>query len=285
MSNKELNGLVVAHKKLGNVKIVEVNDTYIVCESEGKNKIFKIEQLEQYFDLNKDVLEKILKISSELKAIIKAEEDKKKAELERKAAEEAKRKAELEKILLDKSKRERIETEIRENHPSIHVRRKDGKSQIFLVCQNNNFDIESEHDFIWVPMYQNKANASHDIIEYIKIDDIIFHHFENHIHAISIVKSDLKIRKPPIGHVSYGIEGRSVDTVYHVLSTKVDTSKLKRDKASYGSVKYGPFDKRGNNKQGFYLSELNENLASIFIDACIKTNPGDKYLLDIKKLI
>ena len=53
----------------------------------------------------------------------------------------------------------------------------------------------------------------------------------------------------------------------------------------YGSMKYDPSTKRGENKQGFYLSELHEQLATIFIDAAIAVNPTYTTLLTIKNNI
>ena len=87
------------------------------------------------------------------------------------------------------------------------------------------------------------------------------------------------------GHPNAGEVGRYVDLSYHILDTPADTSTLKAEKAKYGSMTYGPFEVTGNNKQGFYLSELHEQLATIFIDAAIAANPTDITLLTLKNNI
>ena len=80
---------------------------------------------------------------------------------------------------------------------------------------------------------------------------------------------------------------RTVETRFCRASnpTPASTSEFKAAKAAHGSMKYGPFDVNGNNKQGFYLSELHEQLATIFIDAAIAANPTDTTLLTIKNNI
>jgi hypothetical protein len=50
---------------------------------------------------------------------------------------------------------------------------------------------------------------------------------------------------------------------------------LKAEKIDYGSMKYGPFEKTGKNKEGFYLSELADEIATVFMDAAIAANPTD----------
>ena len=87
------------------------------------------------------------------------------------------------------------------------------------------------------------------------------------------------------GHPNAGEVGRYVDLSYHILANPASTRAFKAEKAMYGSMKYAPFTKRGENKQGFYLSELHEQLATIFIDAAIAANPTDITLLTLKNNI
>ena len=63
------------------------------------------------------------------------------------------------------------------------------------------------------------------------------------------------------------------------------TEEFKREKSIYGSIPYGPFTIYGNNKEGFYLSELPDKLAKIFIDAAIAANPDDQTLVTFKNNI
>ena len=115
--------------------------------------------------------------------------------------------------------------------------------------------------------------------------DIIFHHFANHIYAISVARDNCTLQAAVTGHPNAGEVGRYVELSYHILATPADTSSLKAEKATYGSMTYGPFTVHGNNKQGFYLSELHEQLATIFIDAAIAANPSDATLLTLKNNI
>lgn len=80
------------------------------------------------------------------------------------------------------------------------------------------------------------------------------------------------------GHSRAGVVGRYIKLSYHFLDNPAETSHLKSLKAEHGSMKYGPFDKNGNNKQGFYLSELDNVIADAFIRAAIAANPTDKLL-------
>lgn len=88
-----------------------------------------------------------------------------------------------------------------------------------------------------------------------------------------------------MGHPNCGEVGRYAELSYHFLSNPADTSGLKAEKIAYGSMKYGPFEKTGKNKEGFYLSELADKLALAFIDAAIASNPADVVLRDFKKEI
>ena len=118
-----------------------------------------------------------------------------------------------------------------------------------------------------------------------KVGDIIIHHFANRVWAISVAKKDREFKAPVLGHPCAGIVGRYVELSYHILDNPADTSGLKAEKIAYGSMKYGPFEKTGKNKEGFYLSEVADELATAFIDAAIASNPGDAVLADIKKEI
>lgn len=53
----------------------------------------------------------------------------------------------------------------------------------------------------------------------------------------------------------------------------------KDEKVQYGSMKYGPFEVTGKNKQGFYLSELADELALAFVDKAIQYNASDAEFL------
>ena len=168
-------------------------------------------------------------------------------------------------------------------HPYIDARRTAGKRCIFMVCQNANYDLESRGGYLWAPMKQpgKTDHSSHEELDHVKAGDIVFHHFKSTIFAVSVAKGDRVIQAPADG--SHAV-GRYVDLSYHFLANPASTDALRALKAS-SSVKYGPFNIYGNNKEGFYLSELPEELALAFIDAAIAANPGDADLIEIRKYI
>ena len=173
-------------------------------------------------------------------------------------------------------------------HPYIDRRRREGKPVVFMVCQNYNYGVESNGGYIWAPDHKAKGEtdlASHAEMDLVKAGDIIIHHFSNRIYAISVAKKDCERKPATTGHPNCGVVGRFVELNYHFLKNQADTTGLKNEKVIYGSMKYGPFERTGKNKEGFYLSELADEIASAFIDAAILANPTDTDLLDFKKKI
>ena len=82
---------------------------------------------------------------------------------------------------------------------------------------------------------------------------------ESILSRIEQKKKELDGRRP----LTEGEVGRYVDLSYHILANPASTSEFKAEKAMYGSMEYAPSTKRGENKQGFYLSELGEQLATL----------------------
>lgn len=287
MRVKDLLGRKIEHKTLGVGTIVDIDGVYVTIDFNGDVKMFQIEALGKFFscydeDTNKLVQEILLEIESEKMAKKAAEEALEKArkeEAERKAREEAERLASV--------KKEKNKKKNQPIHPYIDERRSNGKHAIFLVCQNNNYEIESTGGYIWAPDKQpgKTDNPSWAELEFVRKGDIIVHHFANKIWAISVAKNDCERKAATTGHPDEGIVGRYVELSYHFLENPADTSGLKAEKNAYGSMKYGPFEKTGKNKQRFYLSELADAIARVFIDAAIAANPSDVTLLTFKNNI
>lgn len=292
MDFKVLIGCKVVHKSLGAGVIVDVNGTCVAIDFNEVIKKFLIETLDQFFRFDDEETRALIQAAIEE---IKAE--KAAAESARKVAEEAAEKArreEAERLAreeaerLEREQRDKKETRNQPIHPYIEERRNSGKHAIFLVCQNNNFQVESANGFIWAHTHIDKGEgevASHAEMDLVKKGDIIFHHFANHIYAISVAKDDCTLQAAVAGHPAAGIVGRYVELSYHILDNPANTGAFKAEKALYGSMKYGPFTKHGDNKQGFYLSELHDQLATIFIDAAIAANPTDATLVTFKSHI
>ena len=292
MDFKVLIGRKVVNKVLGTGFIVGVDNANVAIDFNGTIKNFQLETLDKFFSFEDEGTRELIQdVISEIKAAKAAAEAAKKAAkeaAEKARQEEADRLAREEAERLEREKRDKKKTRNQPIHPYIEERRSNGKHAIFLVCQNNNFAVESANGFIWAPTHIDKGErefASHAEMDFVKKGDIIFHHFANHIYAISVAKDDCTLQAAVAGHPNAGEVGRYVDLSYHILDTPEDTSTLKAEKAKYGSMTYGPFEVTGNNKQGFYLSELHEQLATIFIDAAIAANPTDTTLLTIKNNI
>lgn len=239
------------------------------------------EQVEVEIENIRDMQEKI-----ENEKKIKAAEDaqKRKEELEKKKSETAKKKAAAD----ERAKKRNENKKSAKIHPYIDYRRKEGKPAIFMVCQNNTYDVESNHGYIWAPEHRSKGEtdiASHAELDLVKAGDIVIHHFANRIWAVSVAKKDCELKAALPGHPSVGEIGRYVDLSYHFLESPADTTGLKEEKTKYGSQKYGPFEVTGKNKEGFYLSELADEIAKAFINEAIKDNPNDSELLEFKNKI
>ena len=279
-------------KGLGAGVIVDVDGEYVVVDFDGRIKKLQLEIFARNLDFEDEETRAL--VANAIKEIKEEKEAKAKADFTKKAATEAAKKIEAEKLAMEeaerlaKEKQESKEKRNRPIHPYIDERRSNGKHAIFLVCQNNNFQVESDNGFIYAPTHVDKGEsevASHEEMDLVKKGDIIFHHFANCIYAISVARADCVLQAPVADHPAAGKIGRYVELSYHILGTPANTSGLKAEKSMYGSMKYGPFTKHGENKQGFYLSELHEQLATIFIDVAIAANPGDMTLVDIKKEI
>ena len=276
MIDTTLIGKKVTNKRatLGEGTIIAIKEESITVDFGHKVRTFLIETFDQFFSFDDEQTREI--IMSEISAIKAA---KAAEEAAKKAAKEAAQKAAAQ--ANSKEKKPPI-------HPYIEQRRSNGKHAIFLVCQNDTYEIESKHGFIWAPTHIDKGKtdrASHAELDQVKAGDIIIHHFANRVWAISVAKKDCELKEPVPDHHGAGIVGRYVELSYHILDNPADTSGLKEEKITYGSMKYGPFEKTGKNKEGFYLSEVADELAKVFIDAAIAANPEDAVLVDFKKEI
>ena len=120
---------------------------------------------------------------------------------------------------------------------------------------------------------------------YLAFSIVLWYNLYTKLFLYSFARDDWTLQAAVAGHPAAGIIGRYVELSYHILDNPASTSEFKAEKAAHGSMKYGPFDVNGNNKQGFYLSELHEQLATIFIDAAIAANPTDITLLTLKNNI
>jgi len=257
MDNKKILNQIVISEKFGNGIVKSVDDKYIEVEFEN------------------GVGMKKLVIDSIYKKQIKFVDENLQSEIDSNAA------GYLEKKQKEEDDYAQLINKLNTNkklinHDCLKYRRKEGKPGIFLVCQSNYFDNEIEHGYIYAPKHLKDSEvASHVELELVKKGDIIIHHYNNTVYAISTATSDcVNEERPDIKSE----KGRLVWVDCHLLEKQASTYDLKDKKILYGSYKFGPFDVNGKNKEGFYLSELSENLAKIFLEEAISVNGSDDIL-------
>lgn len=272
--------------KTGAVGTIVAVDEHISVDFDGAVKQFQLDAFDKGFlSFEDESLQSDVDAANEAARVAaeKAEAERKErekamwAERKKRAEEEAAKRAEREAA---KRKRHAGMTAGKKGgkpHPYIDERRKAGKHCVFMVCQNSSYEFESQGGYIWAPKQEpgKTDHASWAELDLVKKGDVVIHHFDNTIFAISVAKADREFLTPPDGRR----EGRLVWLSYHFLANPASTVPLTAMKASLGQIKYAPFDRNGKNKQGFYLSELPDNLALAFIDAAIAANPGDQDLI------
>lgn len=269
----------------GHVVVVEKHDTCIHITVNGQQKQYDYEKgfksgaLTAIDNkLQKQIIDDIAEIEKQKSVDAEIERERKRIELAEKI--KAAEKAALDESKFNKGKKNG------KIHPYIDERRNSGKPAVFLVCQNDNYAVESRYEYIWAPTHKDKGEseiASHEELEHVKKGDIIIHHFDNTIHAVSVARKDCE-EKESIANPLLG-KGRFVELSYHFLEVPANTKALKEEKIKYGSMKYGPFEVTGKNKQGLYLAEAADDLAKLFIKQAIAANPKDVVLMEILKQI
>lgn len=155
----------------------------------------------------------------------------------------------------------------------IYDRRINNKPAIFMVSQGKNYDVESKDGYIWAPFDKKRTDPHHKLLEEVEKGDIIIHHFKKAIYAVSIAKSNCTTGCATPGHDKAGQNGRFVELTYYRLKKKclAGTGKYIKEKKAFGKYKYGPFNKNGEQVEG-YLFVLSKQLATIFIDEAINNN-------------
>ncbi len=150
----------------------------------------------------------------------------------------------------------------------------------FWVNQNKTYNIESEFEFLWAPIF-NKRNHREfhwENMLNIRKGDIIFHYSNGRICDISVAKdSCYECNLPKEMHDfsnEWEKEGRRVDSKYHTLNKPMyikdgaytdDILELSR------TLNHSPFNRNGKVNQG-YLFQLNEELAKYLLKKIAENN-------------
>lgn len=157
-------------------------------------------------------------------------------------------------------------------------KRVDGQPLTYLVFQGDTYNEERTGQFIWAPKYTKDGRTMHhwERLTDLREGDVIFHCSNGFILAVSRVKGSCEDSARPDSNTgdwtNWEKDGRRVDCDYYVLKTPLKHGAYKSKILEYCNVKYAPFDKAGNGNMG-YLYELNQSLASFFIQKIAENNP------------
>ncbi len=142
---------------------------------------------------------------------------------------------------------------------------------IFMVFQGKEYYRELKNGYISAPFEDagGKSPSHWTMLENVVPGDIIFHGLSQGISAISVATSNCFTSK-----IQNGItEVRQVNCSPVLINRTIATSDfLDEIIETCSALKYQPFDKNGNGRQG-YLFDLNDKLAGIFSRALVKKNP------------
>ena len=265
----DLVGQMIKHKMLGVGTVIMHEAGMLTIAFPSKTSRF------QY---NEDTFKKFLSAEdpSLQEVILQEFEAEKQAAAQKKHEEKLARQREIEEKLAAASKN-RARVPSPSSKATVRFERIPGKRMTFYVFQGNTFDCECQGGYIWAPICNKAGNTFHhwDRLLDVRPGDIILHGYNAHVQAVSIARGRCYECIQPEELRTENLwdqEGRRVDCDYIVLNNPVKTSNYVDDILRLCSVKYAPFDKDGNGNMG-YLYELNRELAQIFLQAAVKSNP------------
>lgn len=132
----------------------------------------------------------------------------------------------------------------------------------FLVSQNQSHEYEFQHKLLWSPKLNRKhgRNPGYVNMSHVRRGDIIFHVFNQKIHAVSVAKYDVYSSPKPLAYNGniWDDDGWRVDCDMHKLEIP-----LSDHREWLNSHKGEVFDKNGRLKQQ-YLFELNQEQKNYF---------------------
>ena len=143
------------------------------------------------------------------------------------------------------------------------------KSRVFWVFQNQTYEDESKHGYIFAGFYGPPARER---VKEVRRGHIIIHSYRAEVVAVSVAKDS-----PYPWTRQDGEYGRRVDCEYHRLRRTISTSaRSSKNAALCAGAMYQPFNTNGTGNQG-YLYDMTSKLRDYYISEIIKYNP---YILD-----
>jgi len=153
-----------------------------------------------------------------------------------------------------------------------------GKRRTYYCFQGGSFEDEFAGGYIWAPYESQYGMKFHywDRLKDLKEGDMIFHADHGRIRAISIVKEPCIIAARPgelVGKYADDNHGRLVFCNYTNIENPISAWDYTEQTRKYSHVKYAPFNVKGTGNIG-YLYELDQRLATLFLEESIKKNPA-----------
>lgn len=152
-----------------------------------------------------------------------------------------------------------------------------GKRRTYYVFQGGSFDDEYAGGYIWAP-YESKYGMKFHYWERLmdlKEGDMVFHAVRGKIKAVSIVREPYTVAARPgelIGVYADDNHGYLVHCNYTYIDNPISAWDYTEQTRKYSQVKYAPFNVNGTGNLG-YLYELDQRLATFFLEESVKKNP------------
>ena len=139
------------------------------------------------------------------------------------------------------------------------------KSRVFWVFQNQTYEDESKHGYIFAGFYGPPARER---VKEVRCGHIIIHSYRAEVVAVSVAKDS-----PYPWTRQDGEYGRRVDCEYYYLRRTISTSaRSSKNAALCAGAMYQPFHSNGTGNQG-YLYDMTSKLRDYYISEIIKYNP------------
>lgn len=139
------------------------------------------------------------------------------------------------------------------------------KSRVFWVFQNQTYEDESKHGYIFAGFYGPPARER---VKEVRCGHIIIHSYRAEVVAVSVAKDS-----PYPWTRQDGEYGRRVDCQYYYLRRTISTSaRSSKNAALCAGAMHQPFNSNGTGNQG-YLYDMTSKLRDYYISEIIRYNP------------
>ena len=153
-----------------------------------------------------------------------------------------------------------------------------GKRRTYYCFQGGSFNDEYAGGYIWAPYESKYGMKCHywERLKDLKEGDMIFHAVHGKIRAVSIVSEESIIAARPeelVGFYAGDNRGYYVRCNYTYIDNPISAWDYTEQTKEYSQVKYAPFNVNGTGNLG-YLYELDQRLATLFLEESVKKNPA-----------